>query len=118
MRRTKGFEFEQVAEKYLVTHGMRTVCRNYSCRLGEIDLVMLDGATLVFVEVRFRESTAFGGPLDSITPRKQSRVIRTATNFLQRSPKFHHHPCRFDAVGITGSQQPPDICWIKGAFSA
>ena len=118
MLRSKGLHYERLAEEYLVRHALRLLHRNYNCRVGEIDLIMEDGATLVFVEVRFRESARFGGALESITPKKQARVMRAAANFLQHTPRTAERPCRFDAVGITGSHAPLNICWIKGAFSA
>ena len=102
MLRKKGLHFEQVAERYLAARGMRIRERNYSCRVGEIDLIMEDGGTVVFVEVRFRESASHGSPLESITPRKQAKIIRAASNYLLHQPELGERPCRFDAIGITG----------------
>lgn len=116
--RAAGARYEQLAEDYLQRAGLMTVARNFTCRMGEIDRVMIDGDTLVFVEVRYRADPGFVSPLASITPMKQRRVVRTAQLYLQRHPRFAGCPCRFDAIGITGSLEDPRFNWIKGAFSA
>ena len=116
--RHAGARYEQLAEDYLQRAGLITLARNFSCRMGEIDRVMTDAGTLVFVEVRYRADPDFVSPLASITPLKQRRLIRTAQLYLQRNPRFAGHPCRFDAIGITGSFEDPRFNWIKGAFSA
>ncbi|MGD9600719.1 MAG: YraN family protein [Gammaproteobacteria bacterium] len=118
MLRARGTHFERLAETKLQNSGLRTLARNFSCRVGEIDLVMEDATTIVFVEVRYRNSAAFGGPLESITSAKQLRLVRAAQVFLQRHPAYASRECRFDAVGISGTEERPDICWIKSAFSA
>jgi len=91
---------------------LRLVTRNWRCRGGEIDLVMRDGATLVFVEVRARRGMAFGGAADSITSAKQARVILAARHFL--AAQGLDLPCRFDAVLV----QDGSLRWIQGAFGA
>jgi len=79
---------------------------------------MLDGSCLVFIEVRYRASSEFGTPLETITPRKRLRIVRAATVFLQREHRFREQSCRFDAVGITGPDEALAFDWIKNAFSA
>lgn len=116
--RAKGTAYERVAEKYLVRHGLELVTRNFTCRLGELDLVMLDGAVLAFVEVRYRENTSFGNPLETITTAKRRKLVRTAEFFLCRHPRFSQSVCRFDAVGLSGSLHDVAVNWIKNAFSA
>ena len=101
----------------LKRHGLKTVCRNYRCRSGEIDLVMRDREFIVFVEVRYRRSNDYGDPLESITPGKQKRIIRAARHFLCAQPEWHDAPCRFDAVGVSSSDGRTDFNWIKDAFS-
>jgi putative endonuclease len=106
-----GRDAEDAALAYLQRHGMALVQRNYRCRFGEIDLVMRDGGMLVFVEVRYRASRAFGGAAASITPGKQDRLLAAARHFLAR---HHDAPaCRFDAVLLNGDGR---IDWIKNAF--
>lgn len=113
-----GRNFEEVAESYLRKRGLSIIARNYACRAGEIDLIMLDGDTIVFVEVRYRRSLRFGGGLESITDRKRSRLIRTAAHFLVKRSGPVEPPCRFDVLAITGGAENYSIDWIADAFSA
>lgn len=109
---TRGVESEAMAAAFLEGRGLTIVVRNYRCRLGEIDLVARDGATTVFVEVRKRASSAFGGAAASITSKKRTKLIRAARHYISR---LHHVPqCRFDALLIEG--EPPRIEWIRNAF--
>jgi putative endonuclease len=108
-----GGDAERCAEKFLTQHSLVLLQRNYRCRFGEIDLIMRDGAVLVFVEVRLRATALFGGAAGSITVAKQARVIRTARHYLgslKAEPS-----CRFDAVLLSG-RQGERIEWIKDAF--
>lgn len=90
--------------------------RNYRCRFGEIDLVMRDAATLVFVEVRMRRGSDYGGAAASITSAKQAKLVKAAQHYLAQSGK--NWACRFDAVLLTSAQAGASIEWIKSAFSA
>ncbi len=103
-RRTQGTEGENLARSLLEKKGYGYVGRNYNCRWGEIDLVMRDRETLVFVEVRSRRSLRYGHPLESVTLTKQRRLIQTAKDYLLHHP--HQGPVRFDIVGIL---MTPDI---------
>ena len=106
-----GQRAEATALAHLSAHGLKLQQRNYRCRGGEIDLVMRDGDTVVFVEVRFRRSERFGSPAATVDRRKQSRLMRAARHYLGRHGLVM---CRFDVVGITG--EPPRIQWIRNAF--
>jgi putative endonuclease len=108
----RGTEAEAMAAAFLEGCGMRVMARNYRCRFGEIDLVMRDGATTVFVEVRSRASAAFGGAAASITARKRARLVRAARHYLSRLRATPQ--CRFDALLIEGD--PPRIEWLRDAF--
>jgi putative endonuclease len=108
----KGAAAEELAAVFLQRRGLEITSRNYRCRVGEIDLVALDGKTLVFVEVRQRKSEDFGGAGASITQDKRARLLRTAHHFL--AGIRDEPPCRFDAVLIRG--EPPQIEWIQNAF--
>jgi putative endonuclease len=108
---TRGAVAEQIAAAYLTEQGLRLVTRNFRCRGGEIDLVMRDGASLVFVEVRARSRSDFGGAAASITPAKQARIILAARHFLARHPI--DAPCRFDVVLI----QAGELQWLRAAFT-
>ena len=94
------------------------VSRNYRCRLGEIDLVMRDTDTLVFVEVRRRRSRAFGGGLDSVDARKRARIVAAAEHYLMVNRIGDDRPCRFDVVAIDGPPRSATIEWVRGAFDA
>jgi putative endonuclease len=110
--RHQGAQAEDLALQFLLSQGLRLRTRNYTCRVGEIDLVMQDGAALVFVEVRSRSSSAYGGAAQSITARKRMRLIAAARHFLSRQRA--QPPCRFDAVLIDARQQ---LEWIRDAFN-
>ena len=117
-RRLTGQQAEQYAENYLTARGLRCLQRNYCTRGGELDLVMQDGDSVVFVEVRFRQDQRHGTALETVTAHKQQRVRLAATRFLQEHPALAEQPCRFDVVGIgpdpTGRRVT--IQWIQDAF--
>ncbi|PJK01263.1 YraN family protein [Lysobacteraceae bacterium NML91-0213] len=115
-RRRRGDAVEQLARDLLHSQGLQDVARNAGYRVGELDLVMRDGATLVFVEVRYRRSAGYGGGADSIDARKRLRLVRAAQVFLSRHPRWATAPCRFDVV--EGSGEPPRLHWIRDAFRA
>jgi putative endonuclease len=110
----RGIAAEALAAGYLEERGLKIVARNYRCRLGEIDLIARQGGTTVFVEVRSRKSSAFGGAAASITARKRTRLVRAARHYLSGMRAIP--PCRFDALLIEGD--PPHIEWIRDAFGA
>jgi putative endonuclease len=116
--RQRGREWEQVAESLLRRHGLRTLTANYQCRTGEIDLVMLDGAVLVFVEVRYRRSDRYGSGADSVTTAKQRRITRAARHFLACHAQHVERPSRFDVVSIGHGRNGPELDWIRSAFDA
>lgn len=108
-----GKQAEQLACDYLQRQGLKLIQRNFHCRRGEIDVVMQDGQTLVFVEVRYRRNNSHGGALESITSSKQSRIITTAQHYLMQSGWSHN--CRFDVIAITAGSLDK-IVWIRDAF--
>ncbi len=79
---------------------------------------MLDGPTLVFVEVRYRSNTRFGSGADSVTFGKQQKIIRAARWFLQRHRQYQQRPCRFDVVSIGENDGKAEMNWIRSAFDA
>ena len=107
-----GVDAEAVAATFLEARGLTILVRNYRCRLGEIDLVARDGRTTVFVEVRRRASSSFGGAAASITAAKRLKLLKAARHYLSRVRTMPE--CRFDAVLIQG--EPPRIEWIRDAF--
>jgi putative endonuclease len=96
--------------------GLRLVLKNFQCRMGEIDLIMWDGDTLVFVEVRYRQDKSHGSAIETITQQKQRKILRTARLYLQQQALYDKVPCRIDVVGLTGNPGKPDFDWIKNAF--
>jgi len=102
---------EEIAVRHLVTQGLRVLARNFRVKGGEIDIVCRDGVTTVFVEVRKRTSTRFGGAVYSITPTKQRRLILAARHWLAQ---HGDSACRFDCVLLDGDK----LEWVKNAFSA
>ncbi len=109
----KGSDAEQIAVSYLQQQHLLLIARNYRCRFGEIDLIMRDGTTLVFIEVRMRANEKYGGAAASITPAKQAKLLRTARHYL--SELNTEQPCRFDALLLSGTNGQ-EIEWIKNAF--
>ncbi len=114
--RSTGARFEDLALAHLERNGLNLVARNFTCRHGEIDLVMREGAVLVFVEVRYRREAGFGGAADSVGPSKRKRLIAAASLFLQARPQFARSACRFDVLAIGGEATPADIDWLRDAF--
>ncbi len=105
-----GEAAERQAASFLEGQGLTVIARNYRCRGGEIDLIAQDGDSLVFVEVRARRNTNYGGAAASITHRKQQRLIYAARHYLMHLP--HEPLCRFDAILIDGER----LEWLRSAF--
>ena len=112
-----GRRGEALAAELLRAKGLTIVERNFRCRAGEIDLVALDGPTLVFVEVRSRRGDRAGTPLESIDPRKRARVTRVARHFLA-TRGLAEQDVRFDVVGIRFDREPPVVEHLSAAFDA
>ena len=108
---------ERHAERFLRKLGYRTVTRNYRCSTGEIDLVVLDGKMIVFVEVKTRTGAEHADPQDAVTRIKQQRVISAAKAFIQQT-RSQGRACRFDVVAITmAGEKPGKIEHFPNAFS-
>jgi len=105
-----GRQGEDRALLHLQAHGLTLLERNFLCKSGEIDLIMLEGPVLVFVEVRRRASVKFGGAVYSVTPAKQQRLLRAAQYYLLRHKI--PPPCRFDLVAIDEEK----LSWIQNAL--
>jgi len=112
---TLGDHAEQRVFRYLVARGLRPVARNFRSRGGEIDLIMLDGDCLAFVEVRYRRSSTFAEPALTVDTRKQRKLIRTAALFCARHRNYSNHVMRFDVVAVEGAASPT-VKWIRDAF--
>lgn len=109
--REQGHFFEQQARAFLEKQGLKFICANQSFKCGELDLVMYDKKTIVFIEVRQRKSDRFGSAVESITFSKQKKWLNAANLWLaQRHLSLESADCRFDVVAFQGSHQPE---WIK-----
>lgn len=117
-RRAFGEAQEKAAARFLMAHGLELIDSNFQCKLGEIDLIMRSADSLVFVEVRYRRSIAYGTPAESVDYRKQRKLMRTAQSYLKSMQLTNHIPCRFDVLGISPGQKPGSLSydWIQGAF--
>ena len=117
-----GREFEALAAQRVAAAGLRILEQRYRCRLGEIDLVALDGETLVFIEVRYRTRSYFADAAASVTPQKQRRIINAARHFLMRHPVYTSHAIRMDVIAVEGNphggETAAEIRWIRAAFDA
>jgi putative endonuclease len=109
-KQEQGKQWEDVALAYLERHGLVVVEANFRCKLGEIDLILRDGATLVFVEVRQRAAGAPVSAAASIGPAKIRRIIRAAQVYLQQLDRLP--PCRIDVVAIDGTH----VEWLRNAI--
>lgn len=112
--KAKGDYFERQAEHFLSQQGLTLISRNYHCKFGEIDLIMQDKTTLVFVEVKYRKSNAFGGALNALSQTKQQRLTRTLMYYLKQH-NLESSAFRVDFVAING-QNPYQFTWLKSVF--
>jgi putative endonuclease len=113
-RGSSGTAAEGMAQKFLEERGLTLIERNYRCRVGEIDLIMNDGTDLVFVEVRLRTAAAFVSAGESISHRKQARIVAAANQYLAGKREV---PCRFDCI-LLDKLDSASIEWLKDAFGA
>lgn len=110
-----GDDYEQKAVEYLVTKGLEVLAQNYHCRGGEIDIIAKDDEQLVFIEVKYRKSQAYGLPEEMVFSRKQKKLTIAAKHYL--SQHCDNWPdCRFDVIAISGDSPTIQIEWIKNAF--
>ncbi len=118
----KGQQAEEWALLFLTQQGYALVQQNYSCKMGEIDLILRKNKLLIFVEVRTRNTNAYGGAAASVTYSKQRKISRTAALFLQTHPRYGNDDCRFDVIAFEQrygvDQDPTAVDWIQGAFDA
>ncbi len=114
--RASGAQAEDRARHYLEGRGLAFLERNFQCRGGEIDLIMADGESLVFVEVRYRRDDRYASPEESVGPRKRRRLIHAALRYLQTHPEQAPRPSRFDVVAISPQHGADAVRWIQDAF--
>lgn len=108
---------EELAKVFLVNKGLTFKHANFSCKTGEIDLIMLEGNTIVFVEVKYRKSGHYGGAVSAVSPSKQQKIKKCAQFYLQHiGLNEYNTSCRFDVVTLDGALSQPDINWFQNAF--
>ena len=110
-----GLAAEKLAATFLANQGLKLVTQNYHCRFGEIDLIMTDASTLVFIEVRLRSNKQFGSAAASITLQKQQKLILTAQHYLQQHGD--KRACRFDVL-LMDKVELGAVTWLKNALEA
>ncbi|GMR20760.1 MAG: YraN family protein [Gammaproteobacteria bacterium] len=113
----KGVKAEIAARHYLERAGYQFLRKNYRTPYGEVDLIMKNDDTLVFIEVRYRKNGRFGQAEETIGSRKQSKLLASAEHFLQQN-SIGNLGCRFDIVAITGTLRDDNISWIRNAIQA
>ncbi len=114
--RTRGEQAEDRARHYLEGHGLTVLERNFRCRGGEIDLIMRDGESLVFVEVRYRADSRYASPEESVGPGKRRRLVHAALRYQQTHPQQADRPSRLDVVAISPQRDADTVRWIQDAF--
>ena len=115
--RERGLAAERLAADWMAAQGLAVIDRNVRFRGGEIDLICRDHGTLVFVEVRQRGASRFGGAAESITPAKIRRIVLAARLYLAAHPALASLPARFDCV-LLDTATVPEVRWLRNAFSA
>ncbi|TNC81592.1 MAG: YraN family protein [Oleiphilus sp.] len=115
----KGKVYEDIACKHLKKRGMTLLERNFNCRFGEIDLVMREGNTVIFIEVRYRSQHSHGNAMESIHAAKQKKIIKAASIYMT-AKNLWGLDMRFDVVALSGERcglfNRPSIDWIPAAF--
>lgn len=117
-RKAIGSLGEELALAHLLAHGLKPLIRNYRCKMGELDLVMMEREVLVFVEVRCRANNDYGGAAASVDWKKQHRLVLAAEHLRMKRAELRRYPARFDVIAITtGSEPKAKVDWIKNAFT-
>ncbi len=115
-KQLRGQQAENLVCRYLQAQGLQLVERNYRCKHGELDLIMKHKDSIVFVEVRYRNTLHFGGGVESVDRHKQARLIACAQHYLQHHKLDATIPCRFDVVAVLATAGEDKAEWIKDAF--
>jgi TIGR00252 family protein len=116
--RDTGSRWEDAVLAYLQRASLTLIARNFTCRFGEIDLIMRDRDQIAFIEVRYRGDDLHGGGTVSVGAGKRTTLARAAARYLQRNPVFAAMTCRFDVVGCSGTPVKPVFEWTRSAFDA
>lgn len=113
----KGDITEQFAADYLTQQGLKCVGKNFHSRYGEIDIIAVEENTYVFVEVKYRKNSTYGGAISTISRKKQEKLkLCAAFYFQQLQLNEYNTACRFDVIALEGDLNHPEITWLKNAF--
>lgn len=113
----RGKHTEHYALRYLLDQGLQLIEHNWHSRYGEIDIIMLDSETLVFIEVRYRKNATFGSAFETVNASKQQKIARTAQAYLLQHPHWQEHACRFDVVAVHSiANNRFGFNWLQHAF--
>jgi putative endonuclease len=112
----RGKLAEDHANSWLRKNKLIILTRNFHSRWGEIDFIALDKTTICFIEVRYRKSSSYGTAAESVTSRKQQRIIKTAQVYLHQNMEHINKSARFDVISMSGDLDNPKIDWQKNAF--
>jgi len=112
-----GQKSEAYAVKYLCQQGLVLIDTNVHSRQGEIDIIMLDGDTYVFIEVKYRKCSSYGGAIHAISASKQKKIKHSIAFYLHKAGlNAYNTPCRIDVIALEGKLDKPTISWLKNAF--
>ena len=118
-RQASGHSWEAVARDYVQTRGLRILKQRYRCRLGELDLVCSDGATIVIVEVRARKKGSLASAIESVDRKKRRKIIMATQHLLMCNPQWNTQPLRFDVFAVSDiDTTTPQFQWMQNAFDA
>lgn len=116
IRKQMGNTSEELALDYLTEQGFRLVQRNFTCKTGEIDLIVQKDDLVVFVEVRSRTGIQYGNPSETVNRKKQDKIRKTAKYYLYCNPYLEKYYCRFDVISIVWFDGKASVEWIPDAF--
>jgi len=116
-KKSIGDKAESIALKYLKTQKLRFIEKNYYCKHGEIDLIMQEGDSLIFIEVRYRKQIHYGTAASTVDNHKLRKITKTIEDYLTKN-NLGYIPCQIDVVGLEGNIQNPKITWIRNVMQA
>lgn len=111
-KRAIGSEGEAQAVQYLIQAGCSIIMTNFTCKIGEIDIIAKERDTVLFIEVKWRKNDKMGRPYEAVNYHKQKKVIKSAMLYAQQK-QIYDKPMRFDVIEIIGEE----ILWLKNAFT-
>lgn len=112
-----GDKAENIAKQYLIKQGLTIEMQNFHCRFGEIDIIARFDKTYVFVEVKYRQKSHFGGAISAVSEVKQQKIRKSAQMYLhQQQLNEYNTDIRFDVIALDGELHQPKITWLTNSF--